>query len=957
MINGFPSWGGSDHMSAKKSGRLTSVRVRDVRVVPLAALAFFADSQPAVAQTLAQNDRATELEGENRPEIVVTGTRVERAGFSAPTPVTVVTSERLRATGTTNIGDALNQLPAFRPSITRTYMPSGSAPGSTTLDLRGMGAVRTLVLLDGRRFVPSTTLGSVDINLIPTNLVGRTEVVTGGASAAYGADAVSGVVNFILNTKLVGLVGEAQYGVTERGDDARYQASFAAGSEIFGGNAHIVVSAEYEKATGVGDSFTRNWGRAEKSQVLNSAFGTNGRPFIIYSSEVRNGSASTGGLITAGPLRGIAFDPLGNPTNYSFGEFGVVGAAQMIGGGEPYHLFYVNDFPLAQPIKRYNLFGHLDYFISNNVTAFVESSYANVKAADVLKTVDSGNITINLDNAFLPTSVRDQMVGAGLTSFRMGRLNEDLEGSIKADRTTYRIVGGLKGDIGGGWSWDAYYQYGHSRSDQTWEDNRLATNFSQATDAVLGPNGTIVCRSTLTNPANGCVPINLFGVNRFSTAARDYVLEDGRQVITFEQNAAAATVRGEPVTLWAGPVSVAAGVEYRKDRIRARADVNSLAFRFSQFNATNIDGSVSVKEGFFETVIPLLRDVPLAQRLEFNGAVRVTDYNTSGTVASWKGGLVYEPSNFLRFRMTRSRDIRAPNANELFSPAIGALQILTDPFTATQPSITVFSSGNVDLKPETADTFTGGVVFQPQWHGLRGLQISVDYFDIKLNDPITRVGAANIISRCYAGVASFCDLITRDSGTNAITQIRDTFINYGRLRATGLDFEFAYNRPLGNGRLALRLLGTRQFKLTTTDLGGSVNRAGQLLTTTATLSAPKLSMDAIATYTSGPFSLSVREHYIAKGNFNPTFHDPSHPLYNTTTDRNSTNINSVPERFYTGVNMKYRFDLRSKGELEIFGGIENLFDQDPPPVPNRGTNPQYYDIFGRRYYVGARVRI
>jgi iron complex outermembrane receptor protein len=919
---------------------------------------------PAAGQTLASNTASGDTT--TVEEIVVTGTRIARpGGYSAPTPVTVVTAERLQETGATNIGDLLNQLPAFRASSSRTLEPSGTAPGSLTADLRGMGPARTLVLVDGRRFVPSTPLGSVDLNLIPTVLVERAEVVTGGASAAYGADAVAGVVNFILDTGLTGIKSQVQYGQTELADDKRYQGSLAAGTDLFGGRAHIVAAAEYEDDGGTGDVYTRGWGRTDWGGPVNPAFGKNGLPASFLAAPSRSARASTGGLITAGPLRGTAFAADGSPTTFTFGQFGTPTTNSMIGGGEPNHLYFVKDFPMAQPVRRYNLFSHLSFDVTSGIKGFFEASYGNVKASDTLKTVDQGNITIHSDNAYLPASVQSAILAAGLQTFSMGRLNEDLEGRILADRSTYRLTTGAKGGLGGSWSWQTYYQYGNSRNEQTWQNNRLKANYALAIDAVRDPNGTIVCRSTLTNPTNGCVPLDLFGVNQFSRAARAYVLADGHQEITFQQHAASFSVQGEPLRTWADAVTVAAGVEYRKDEINGTADPLSLANAFSQLNAANLNGSIAVTEGFMETVVPLAENARFAKSLELNGAVRETHYSTSGSVSSWKAGLIYEPVEAIRLRVTHSRDIRAPNATELFSPSQGSFIIVRDPSTNTQPSVTVFAAGNPNVKPEKADTVTGGVVFRPPSGILRGLQLSVDYYAIDLNSAIGKIGAGNIIERCFKGATELCGLITRDS-SGLITQVEDHYLNFGSLKATGMDFDATYSLALADigrslrGRLDVQALATHAIKLTTTDSAGSLNRAGQVGAITGLLSAPKWTADGIVTYSNHPVSLSVQGHFVAAGTWHADYHDPSDPAYNTTTDRFSVNMNHVPSVFY--LNLSGRYDIgaeSSRLKTQVYAGVENVLNKDPPPDPSQhgGANPQYYDVLGRRFFVGVNMRL
>ncbi|MEO6340262.1 MAG: TonB-dependent receptor plug domain-containing protein, partial [Caulobacteraceae bacterium] len=382
------------------------------------------------AYAQATNEPAPDA-GQAVEEIVVTGSRIVRSGFTAPTPVTVLGADRLEKLGITNIGDALNTLPAFRGTAspqTSNIQPANA--GFRLADLRGIGTARTLVLVDGHRFVPTTQQGTIDLNLIPSLLLQRAEVVTGGASAQYGSDAVAGVVNLILNKRLTGVIGQMQYGQTERGDGRNYQASLAGGSDFAGGRGHFIAAGEVERSDGVGDCYSRDWCAQEYQDVTNNG-GLAGFPAHNIVPQAHNVTAVVGGLITSGPLAGTAFNPDGSTRAFQYGQR-LPGNTTFMIGGEGNNGF-IGAPLLVVPVQRQVGYVHGDYNLTDNIKAFVEGSYGHVKATGRgAQTRDTGNIAIKGDNAFLPTATRNALVAAGVTlapnvnAFNLGRMGDDL---------------------------------------------------------------------------------------------------------------------------------------------------------------------------------------------------------------------------------------------------------------------------------------------------------------------------------------------------------------------------------------------------------------------------------------------------------------------------------------------------------------------------------------------------
>ncbi|WP_051330166.1 TonB-dependent receptor domain-containing protein [Niveispirillum irakense] len=914
-------------------------------------------------------------------EIVVTGTRLSMSGFAAPTPVTVVGEVELQRQGVANVADMLNTLPSFRPQSTpATVGIFSSNAGANLADLRGLGAQRTLVLVNGRRFVASTIAGSgnspsgsVDLNLIPTVLIERSEVVTGGASAAYGSDAVAGVVNVILNTSLEGVRGSVQYGLSQESDNREIYATLAGGTSFADGRGHIVAGAEYSNNKGVGDCYTRDWCAESYNTISNPTPQTNGLARTILLPNARTATSSFNGLITSGVLRGIEFRPDGSYFNHDYGTyygtgptFSNGGLFQSGGSADPVNGFY-NNFPLVAPVERFSSMTHVKFQATDSTELFLEASYGRADAETIgASSRNTGNITIQRDNAYLPAALRAQLLAAGQGSFSFGRVSNDIGPPVaEVSRETYRVVSGARGDLGADWQWDAYYQYGRTNYEQETRNTQITDNFARAVDAVDQglfqngvANGNIVCRSTLTTPTNplvaGCKPLNLFGENRFSPEAVAYAYGTAWQKTHLIQQVASANIQGSLAELPAGPLSFATGAEYRVESVAGSADPISSALRFITSSGQSISGpDIKVKEGYAELGVPLLKSVPFAESLSVNGGVRLTDYSTSGSVWSWKAGLSWEPTDFLRLRGTRSRDIRAPNFFELNAPASTSFQLLTDPSNGGSALTSVVLSGNTKLQPETAKTWTAGAVVTP----LDNLQFSADYFDINLDGAITTLGGQVIINRCAAGATALCSLITRNPTTGAITSVNNANLNLNTLITRGVDVEARYKIELGEGDVTLRALGTYLFDLITVDATGtSVNRAGMNGSPTSQPSGlPTFTGTLSATYALGDFTGTVQSRYVSRGVYNATLIGPHQSGYDPTLP-NSISDNRVSAYWLFNLNAQY--DLTMNGtKVQLFGVVNNLFDRDPPndvPSSYGVTNPVLYDNVGRAFKAGFR---
>lgn len=937
---------------------------------------------PAIAQeepaSVADQTVATTAETN---EIIVTGSRIARSGFNTPTPVTVLGQDQMERQAVANVAQVLADIPSFRaqssPTTTAIFV---SNLGASTADLRGLGGNRTLVLIDGRRVVASTVAGGsftpanmVDLNLVPSSLLQRVDVTTGGASAVYGSDGVAGVTNLIINRNLSGIKASAQYGLTERGDAAEFLGSLSFGTRFGGDRGRFIVGVEYVDSKGTGDCYTRDWCAESYNTVSNPlrAGSTTerviaGQAATIILPHAATATASLNGLVISGPLRGTEFNADGSTFQHNWGTYAGSGLFQS-GGGDPKLPFY-EYFPIAAPAERINIFSNVDYDLTDNLKVFAQGSYGRVEGSIIGSArrdiSPAGAYSIKRDNAFLPTSVGAAMDSASVTSLAFGRIWNDIgpqRGHVT--RQTYRIVTGFEYALSSALSLDGYYQYGRTDYNQVGENTTVNSRMGFAMDAVDDGAGNIVCRATLAGSAfrpaaAGCVALNPFGQNAYSAAALDYVTATARQSTMLNQHVAALTLKGELFNMWAGPVSFALGGEYRRDGVTAENDAISAANDFFTSPGGGITGgskSLSVKEAFAEIALPLARDVTFFKALDLTAAARITDYSFSGQVETWKLGLDWQPFDFLRFRGTRSRDIRAPNLFELYGAPQSSFQTVDDPVKGgARTLVPTLLSGNATLRPEIADTLSAGAIVTGNFGSAGTLRASVDWFDISLDGAISTLGAQVIVNRCQTGNAQLCSYLTRD-GTDNLTQIVNPNLNLNTLITRGWDVEFDYSLPVGNGKLGFRALATFVKDLITVDTAGiAVDRAGQNGSGVSQPSGlPDYTINGFISWQGQPFSAQLQIRHIAPGLYSTTNIGPHQKGYSHLLP-NSISNNKVDAVTYVNFNAQFRVNEK----FELFGVVNNLFDKDPPkdiPSSFGPTNPVLYDVLGRSYRVGVRL--
>jgi iron complex outermembrane recepter protein len=950
----------------------------------------------AAASPVLAQDAAT---GSNNTveQVIVSASRINIAGYQQPTPVTVVGAEQLARDAQTDIGDVIRQLPAFgtssgpNNSSSANYIVSGT-PGIDVVNLRQLGVLRTLVLFDGQRVVGSSVSGGVDLSTMPSSLVQRVDVVTGGASAAWGSDAVAGVVNVILNKNFDGFAANIEGSDSWKDDHRQYKGELSFGTDFDGDRGHTIASVSYLSSPDTFFINQRSWFQNTRL-VNNPAYngGGNGQPQLIHANDVGQSQATQGGLITgcannlagttglsyanAGAsfncaLRGTQFvGSAATPAPFNFGN--VSGAFSNGGSAETAQ----SDLDhLALPLHTFSFFNYTRYKLTNDISASLELNYGKSYSENNSYVYNRyGNLPIASDNPYLPASIKTAMATAGASYIYLGTNNMNnigstgnslVDNSLGAEqqslgipvssnrRQLFRGVFSLDGSLGDDWSWNAYYQHGESRVHTVILNNVLKSNYNNAVDAVVNPaTGAIVCRSSLTNPNNGCQPLDVFGIGNASQAAINYIDGPARNggnwsLAILNEDVAAGSMQGQLPADWslpAGRIAVAFGGEYRKEGARVTADANALAVNWSVGNFSAFAGQYNVMEGFGEVTVPVLKD-DFVQSLEFNAAGRMTSYSTSGLVETWKLGLTSQVNDDVRLRSTWSLDIRAPDLQELFATGYSVAATFTNPFNGQSVNGYTLQGGNPNLKPEQATTVSGGVVLTPHW--VDGLSLSADWYSINIKGAIATIATNVITAQCAAGVQSYCAQV---STVNGYLQVATVPINANSQSVSGLDFQADYGFPILSGVLNLHLLGNYVDQQTQTAQGSTFDYAGSIGPDSAVRGIPKFRSTAAATYVEGPWQGTVQGRFIGAAKLNNAWG----PL--------QVDDNSVPFVSYLDLRLSYKWN----DNIQLYSAIDNVTNVPPPITPgttnsqnfyDQGITDYIYDAIGRQFRIGVRVK-
>jgi len=958
----------------------------------------------AATPVYAQDVSSADEEAAPSQAIVVTGSRIQRVDLTSTSPVAVVSAEEFELTGAVNVEQVINTLPQVLPGVTSFSNNPGN--GAVTLNLRNLGSTRTLVLVNGRRWMFYDTNQVVDLNTIPQFLIAGVDVVTGGASAVYGSDAVAGVVNFRLKD-VEGVEAGGSYSITGKGDGSRYAANLAIGSAFDDGRGAVTMFMNYTRRKPVfqgARGFSAN-SAGDGCIVPGSADSVTeiGTPFPGGSGtagcEGRGGELGfVGGGSSTGPVGTVVV----GTNRYIFDDTGG-GVRPFQDPGDLYNYAPANYLQLPQERYLTGAYGH--YEISDGVEVYSELSYVNNRVAQELAPTPTG-VTADLliASPFFNAATRTLLAGNdadgdgyATTSVAYRFLSAGARNS-EQNRDAFRVLGGVRGSITDNIDFDAFYSYSKTSNRQLQRGNVSRSRYIQALTWELATDGTLRCRDASARSA-GCAPINVFGDGLASQAAVDYVAVDSTNLQTSSLQNAVASISGSLFNLGLGAedVGFAFGAEYRKmaseyipDEFLASGDV--LGFNAGQPTS----GSYDVKEIFAELRVPIIED-GIVHRLDVNGAARYSDYSLDAVGGSWTytGGIDFAPIQDIRFRAQYARAVRAPNVQDLFGGQSTGFPGATDPcsdrgaaatrtqalrdfciamgvpaanvFTrAVQPNAQIqgFFGGNPDVGEETSDTYTAGVVLQPSF--VPRLNITIDYFNIKVEDTIgTRFdGMATALSLCFNTIRdasnAICQVFAGKRGsTGALGETsggqNPLFLsdNVGTLKTSGIDMQVDYSVDLFNGKLGFFYLGTWLDKFRTTPIAILPERTN---INEGVHGLPKYRHNVRVTYTEGPALASIRWRYedgTKDFRINNTFDG---------LDRIGRDPATLPKPYvgsisYIDLALGYDIDER----LSINVGVNNLFDKKPPilgsAAEQANTLPSFYDVLGRDFFVSARLKL
>jgi outer membrane receptor protein involved in Fe transport len=874
--------------------------------------------------------------------------------------------------------------------------------GLSTLSLRGLQPIRTLTLIDGQRVVGANVTGVADVSLFPQLLIQRVDVVTGGASASYGSDAVGGVVNFVTNTRFKGFKANVQGGISQYGDDGNYTVQMAVGKSFLEDRLHVIVSGEYSHeggipsaGFGVGNDPNgsgpngRNWLVARN--LINRGITNDGMPQYLDRNFTQSYQSALYGLITAGPLQGTAFDKNGNPYQFQYGSNGVpshaangavIGCYNGLCQGGDRSGNVTNGNALMSSLTRANGYGRIGFDIDSNNEIYTTVNVARVTTGNVPNpgSAQFGNLTLQCSNPYVPAAIQAACATNGITSFSYGVDNAIFPNfvTVHTKRDQYRFVVGAKGKfaaLGTDWRYDGYYENGTEITDINVSNIPLMPRYNAAIQAVRGANGTITCANPVA-VASGCQPINIIGGATPSTAALNYVepINGPFQHTRQHQDVASVSFNGEPLRLPAGPLSVAFGGEFRHEYYKVDADpygngvsdgssytadypsdplLNPQGGNWYAGNYHNGHGGYSVYEGFLELNAPLF-DSHQIGKANLNLAGRMTHYTTSGTVYTWKiGGTWQTPLDGIRLRAVTSRDIRAPNLSELYAAPVTSNRTgTTNPFNNTSLTVLQTTTGNPNLKPEVASNTEAGIVLShPSW--APRLNLSFDYYRIKINNAISSLDAQTQINLCYSGVTATCGTFNLNDPNNAYVTVQP--FNLSSIYTDGFDIEGSYQFDLSGlhlpGKLALRGLAThvRNF-ITNTGLPGTIpiQLAGVNLGQNA---VPKWKLLLVEDYTTDKFSLTLQQRWFSAGVLANEYIVCQSNCPVSTVNHPTIDSNYLPGAMYVDVSAAYNVTKN----VQAFVKVDNLFNKNASTVPSDITNPGLYDVIGRMYRFGIRA--
>jgi iron complex outermembrane receptor protein len=934
-------------------------------------------------------------------EVVVTGSRLRRdRDFVEVSPVATVDMEQVQGLGNLTLEQTLNRMPQLRPDTTSSTNQYGGPAMSA--DLRGLGAVRTLVLVDGRRYIPAENTGIADLATIPDIMVESVEIVTGGASAVYGSDAIAGAVNFRLRDDFQGAEFRYQRGETDRGDGETERFDFLIGAGSDDGRSNV--------------SLAMSW--AERGTIMGDARSFSATPFVTSSdgTYIPFGSGNIPGTVIAlqpaqfplingvdlsnsdgscpGPIQGVRFDEGSQPVPFC----------------RPTDQFnYAADNFLLRPMERYQISTIAKHALTDRVEIYGQAFYNKYEQAYQMapESVAPTSFGQSSGTVVIPDAPNNPLFNETLQNFwadnaaffdpdgdgnyvasGLGRRFEEFgPRNFSFEIDSFLLTGGIRGDFDFGdnnWAWDAFAQYSRNDTTQTTVGLLSRSGITLGLDPVVNEDGSVTCRTEI----RGCVPVNIFGTDALTPEMANYLQAESITANTFERRVAGATITGDLFDMPAGTVAAAFGVEYREETISVRPNeaqlLNDLA---SQAIApTVVNGDYDLYEVFAEARLPLLDEQFGVQGLALEGAVRFADYSTVGQVTTWSGNLDLDVNEQLKIRAGYSRAIRAPNLDELLAPVSAGFRPVTDPCVAEngpdqatkdlcvaqgvpaeiidtlvespRSGYDLISGGNPDLKEEEADTLTVGFVLSPNM--LPGLSLSLDYYEIELTDAIAQVDGQLLLNDCFATFdigGTSCQSIRRDPLGN-ISEVVAPLLNLADRNVDGMDLAVNYafeelprwlSLPNHGATLDIQWFSSWQFTNETQVLPSlpAIDCAGKYSGTCSSgpvRPTPGFRSLLRASWTSGPLRLSPEINYIGELELS---------------DDSGPNQRGTQEAWYL-VNLNGKWDITEK--IGVFFGINNVLDEQPPiwafqAAGDLNVNVNLYDPIGRGYFLGVQADI
>ncbi|HNR21778.1 MAG TPA: TonB-dependent receptor [Steroidobacteraceae bacterium] len=931
--------------------------------------------------------------------VVVTGSRIARPDFESPSPTVSVDSQVFAQTGTATVEQVINSLPQFVPSITNTSN-NPSNGGQSNIDLRGLGSQRVLVLMDGRRIVPSNGSGIVDLNILPSQLVETVEIVSGGASAVYGSDAISGVVNFRLKKDFQGLELDGTWGQTSESDGQEYFATLTAGTNFAEDRGHIMGSVSYTEREEV---FA---GARSHSRVAlgydDPGFSPNGSPTfeegrvtVAASQAARDAVFGSYGLPAGIAQATYGFNSDG--TLFTVGD-GTPGSVLNFKGDSAADTFndanYTYNFAPANylqlPLERTTAFAHAGFDVTESFSVYGQVLYSDMTGEQFLAPTPLSTVYTPPTNPFVPADLATLLASRADPNapFTLTRRMTEAGGRVQTyNSEAYQVVLGFKGSIFDSWNYDVYGAIGNVDVDSPQSGNISREKWEELTFA---PDGGVAL----------CGGFNPFGAGAITQECVDYITVDTNPREEIDQTIFEATISGPVFDLPAGSVNMAFGAFYKEDeyafipddalaRVIPATPYSGARFDIAGFNAAlPISGKIDSTEFFVEALVPVLKDMPGAKSLDVSLGYRYADMSGIGGVDSYKGELVWRPVEALSLRGSYQRAVRQPSVTELFQPQVPNFPAYTppDPCSINSPErlganaaavrqlcmdqgigaglidiysfggsqVQGLSGGNPLLTEETADTFTVGFVLRSPSDNafLSGLSLTVDYWDIEIENAVGSIPARTFVSRCYDPAYNptfdvnnlFCQLVgPRNTSSGQIEVALEANSNIGAYQAAGYDVQLDWVGDLGPGRARVNWLMTFLDKWDTQEVPGDAftELAGTSGYYGAGGSFPEEKFTLNLGYDWAGFDVLARLRYVGE------MDDIAFPEF------------KLDATTYVDLSAGYRFKEGMLDGLSLRAGVINLTDEDPvlfPSYQQSNTDPTVYDVLGQRYYFNVNYK-